>query len=166
MYLNYGQTAPTRTTTSTPQKANPNTTPLGIMATLIMQEPEVEPVNPTPPQPTGQKQCHPIAGDRYVERFLHKQVNQTLADRDRHTTVHNETQEEAMEVDTNSLKTNSVPEDPSVILEQIEPPRPATPMPEPEDDLPPGEPMDINLTQIWYNLILLFSQHLLSCITF
>ena len=48
-----------------------------------------------------------------------------------------------MEVDANSLKTNNTPEDPSMILEQIEPPRPTTPAPEPEDDLPPGEPVKV-----------------------
>ena len=87
-----------------------------------------------------------------MEQFLHKQVNQTLANRDKCATVRNETQEEAMEVDTDSLKMNSVPEDPSVILERIELPRPATLQPEPENDLPPGEPMDVDLTQIWRDL--------------
>ena len=57
-----------------------------------------------------------------------------------------------MEVDADSLKTNSTPEDPRVILEQIEPPKPSTTIPEPEDDLPPGEPMEADLIQVWYNL--------------
>ena len=57
-----------------------------------------------------------------------------------------------MELDVDSLKTNSTPEDPNVILEKIEPPRPTTPQPEPKSDLPPGEPIDIDLVQIWHDL--------------
>ena len=75
-----------------------------------------------------------------------------LADRDKCATMCDETKEEAMEVDADSLKTNSAPEDPNVILEQIEPPKPDTPTLEPEDNLPPGEPMDVDLVQIWYDL--------------
>ena len=81
-----------------------------------------------------------------MEQFLHRQINQELAKRDRCVTVHDETQEEAIEVDADSLKANSVLEDPNVILEQIEPLRPA--MLEPRDKLPSGEPMEVNLMQV------------------
>ena len=147
MYPSCGQTTLAETSKPMLQEISPNTTP--APEAMPAHKLELEPVNPTPQQPADHRQCCPIAGDRYMERFLHKQVNQTLADKDRCATVRDET---TMEADADSLRTNSAPEDPNVILEQIEPPRPATPAPEPGDDLPPGEPMDIDLAQIWRDL--------------